>query len=192
MVLARQDLVDGARKLVVVYGLTKAWSVLQSTLGKPLAPVGGRQHEGYALFLQRLRYWRRSLALKVHVKHRDTCSPVPHCAERPFDGRSGVEHKTAQPPEQTLQFHGDDQFVLDDEDPEAVQTSECVRYIFPSVERGRRSSGKRKHRFEPDAFRFEGQIRRPSQLESKRSPDEFGSEARFSRCGYGRTASLLP
>jgi hypothetical protein len=55
MLLARQDLVDGARKLIVVYGLTKAWGVLQSAIGEPIAPVGSHQYEWYALLLQRLR-----------------------------------------------------------------------------------------------------------------------------------------
>jgi hypothetical protein len=51
--------------------------------------------------------------------------------ERPSDGRSRVEHDAAQVLQHVLQLHGNDQLVLDDQDPEAVQARAWVRQSFP-------------------------------------------------------------
>jgi hypothetical protein len=51
--------------------------------------------------------------------------------ERPPDARSRIEHDAADGFQEAFQFHGDDQLVLDDQDPEAVQARAWVRQSFP-------------------------------------------------------------
>jgi hypothetical protein len=42
------------------------------------------------------------------------------------------------------------------------------------------------------SFTFESEVRRPTQLECERAPDEFRSKARVLRWSYGWTATLFP
>jgi hypothetical protein len=126
----------------------KARSVQQSAIGERLGPVASHQHKRHALLPQDLCNWCHPLALEVYIEDRNIRPLAAYGAERPLDGRRRGEGYAAQLLDQTLQFHGREQLVLNDENSEAVQTSGLAGHVVALREDGMSLLASNPHAFQ--------------------------------------------
>jgi hypothetical protein len=110
-----------AKEVAMIEGLIDAWSTTQFRIASLRMAVGGDHHERDPLFGQLRSNRACGLSVQVEVQQ---CSVRPLLIEQsqgPTDSPRGSHDFASLPPQEALDLHGDEHFILDDQDATPLQ-----------------------------------------------------------------------